>query len=40
MFSSSTNPSSINLKIDTQSKIKRVRDLPQNFDALKTLVES
>lgn len=31
---------SINLKIDTQSKIKRVRELPQTIEALRSVVES
>jgi hypothetical protein len=32
--------SSINLKIESQSKIKRVRDLPKTFVGLKQVVES
>jgi PB1 domain len=30
----------INVKIDSLSKIKRVRDVPQSFDALKSVVEA
>lgn len=32
--------SSINLKIESQSKIKRLREIPQTFDDLKSVVES
>ena len=37
---SSKNMNNINVKIDSLSKIKRVRDVPQSFDALKTAVEA
>jgi hypothetical protein len=31
---------SINLKIDLSSKIKRIRDLPQTIEALRSVVDS
>ena len=40
MLSSTTSSNKLTLKLQTQTKTKRIRDLPPNFQALKAAVEA